>query len=269
MASREAARTAAVPPWARCSLRSGSIPSSHRNESGPRPAPKRWPRSAGTPCSPQIPDSVAAFPGPCRELLSRSLALCGPLRKIFLRSSHGLPDRNSWEYLIADIRSNLLIYLVGAAGFEPTTCSTQNCRATRLRYTPICWEVTSIPRLNRSPQGAKPASSAAVEQRMGHPVAGRDPVFLRRAGNHLQHALGEPARRDDFGRQRLGILRDPQDAAVGADKDHVERDVGVLHPHRDLLLRRKIEQHAFAVGQLFPVHQPGFLRLLAVACKRN
>src|SRR5580765_3088920 len=28
------------------------------------------------------------------------------------------------------------VYLVGAAGFEPTTCSTQNCRATRLRYTP-------------------------------------------------------------------------------------------------------------------------------------
>jgi hypothetical protein len=27
--------------------------------------------------------------------------------------------------------------MVGAAGFEPTTCSTQNCRATRLRYTPI------------------------------------------------------------------------------------------------------------------------------------
>ena len=27
-------------------------------------------------------------------------------------------------------------WLVGAAGFEPATCSTQNCRATRLRYTP-------------------------------------------------------------------------------------------------------------------------------------
>jgi hypothetical protein len=26
--------------------------------------------------------------------------------------------------------------MVGAAGFEPATCSTQNCRATRLRYTP-------------------------------------------------------------------------------------------------------------------------------------
>src|SRR5882672_12048118 len=76
------------------------------------------------------------------------------------------------------------------------------------------------------PTRRKASPSAAVEQRMGHPVAGRDPVFLRRAGNHLQHALGEPARRDDFGRQRLGILRDPQDAAVGANKDHVERDVG-------------------------------------------
>lgn len=28
-------------------------------------------------------------------------------------------------------------FLVGAAGFEPATCSTQNCRATRLRYTPV------------------------------------------------------------------------------------------------------------------------------------
>src|SRR3984885_1836099 len=26
--------------------------------------------------------------------------------------------------------------MVGAAGFEPAPCSTQNCRATRLRYTP-------------------------------------------------------------------------------------------------------------------------------------
>jgi hypothetical protein len=39
---------------------------------------------------------------------------------------------------------NILHILVGAAGFEPTTCSTQNCRATRLRYTPMIWEKTSI-----------------------------------------------------------------------------------------------------------------------------
>jgi hypothetical protein len=35
-------------------------------------------------------------------------------------------------------------FLVGAAGFEPTTCSTQNCRATRLRYTPILLGNASI-----------------------------------------------------------------------------------------------------------------------------
>jgi hypothetical protein len=42
------------------------------------------------------------------------------------------------EARTAGSSTKLLILLVGAAGFEPTTCSTQNCRATRLRYTPIC-----------------------------------------------------------------------------------------------------------------------------------
>src|SRR5215467_3589181 len=35
------------------------------------------------------------------------------------------------------------VLLVGAAGFEPATCSTQNCRATRLRYTPPVAELDS------------------------------------------------------------------------------------------------------------------------------
>ena len=38
---------------------------------------------------------------------------------------------------------------------------------------------------------------------------------------------------------RRGVLGDPQDAAVGANEDHVERDVGVLHPHRHVRLRQK------------------------------
>jgi hypothetical protein len=42
------------------------------------------------------------------------------------------------------ISAKLLILLVGAAGFEPTTCSTQNCRATRLRYTPMFSMALSI-----------------------------------------------------------------------------------------------------------------------------
>ena len=55
-------------------------------------------------------------------------------------------------------RGKSLILLVGAAGFEPTTCSTQNCRATRLRYTPImCWEMrryTLKPRPSRRSEAA-------------------------------------------------------------------------------------------------------------------
>jgi|ERR1700684_2686145 hypothetical protein len=43
--------------------------------------------------------------------------------------------------------------LVGAAGFEPTTCSTQNCRATRLRYTPIFRKDLVDTRLKTHQQG--------------------------------------------------------------------------------------------------------------------
>src|SRR3979411_2954636 len=46
-------------------------------------------------------------------------------------------------------------------------------------------------RLNRCQQGAA-TTSMAVKQRMRHAVAGRDPVFLRRACDHLQHAFRQP-----------------------------------------------------------------------------
>jgi hypothetical protein len=53
--------------------------------------------------------------------------------------------------------------LVGAAGFEPTTCSTQNCRATRLRYTPIMLGSCVDTRLSRRHQGATIAFSSEVD----------------------------------------------------------------------------------------------------------
>jgi hypothetical protein len=48
--------------------------------------------------------------------------------------------------------------LVGAAGFEPTTCSTQNCRATRLRYTP---NVRRAPSIHASQSASKPSKGAS------------------------------------------------------------------------------------------------------------
>src|SRR5258707_15617587 len=53
-----------------------------------------------------------------------------------LLSSHGLPYSIFWEVWLSEISAKCLILLVGAAGFEPATWSTQNSRATRLRYTP-------------------------------------------------------------------------------------------------------------------------------------
>ena len=44
-------------------------------------------------------------------------------------------------------------------------------------------------RLKRCQQGWRIAVSPAVEQGMRHAVAGRDPVFLRRARGHLQNPL--------------------------------------------------------------------------------
>jgi hypothetical protein len=52
------------------------------------------------------------------------------------RLSHDLPNSIFREDLASKFPAKSLILLVGAAGFEPATWSTQNSRATRLRYTP-------------------------------------------------------------------------------------------------------------------------------------
>ena len=80
---------------------------------------------------------------------------------------------------------------------------------------------------------------------------------LHGAGGDLQHGLHGFLHADGLQGQRLGVLGHGGDGTVGANEEHVEGDVGVLHPHRNLLLRREVEQHAFAVGQLLPVHQSG------------
>ena len=72
-------------------------------------------------------------------------------------SFHDLPIRNIWEDLRRRIQSKYLNLLVGAAGFEPTTCSTQNCRATRLRYTPTSLGNDVDTRLDQHHQGCLPA----------------------------------------------------------------------------------------------------------------
>src|SRR5216684_784858 len=133
--------------------------------------------------------------------------------------------------------------VVGAAGFEPATWSTQNSRATRLRYAPV--PATRLP-IHGSVLPSKPCgrSRAASENRMRHAVAGGEAELLGGAGDHLEHRAHRPAGGNERFRERHRVLGDAQDPPVGADEDHVERDVGVLHPEAGRLLLMKVEQHA-------------------------
>src|SRR5665647_1402300 len=105
-------------------------------------------------------------------------------------------------------------------------------------------------------------ASARAKDRMRHPVARGDAELARGSRDDFQDATDRAARRDDARRKRLGILDNAQDSAVGADKDHVEGDVGILHPEADFLLVLEVEQHALPLGQFLPVHQT--LRALGV-----
>src|SRR5215204_5400193 len=94
---------------------------------------------------------------------------------------------------VAPCRSRADRSMVGAAGFEPTTWSTQNSRATRLRYAPV---------MDASIQVSAPTGKArelpSAEHRMGDPVARPDPELPRGAADHLQHRPHRRARRYDL-----------------------------------------------------------------------
>src|SRR5215831_13495927 len=136
--------------------------------------------------------------------------------------------------------------LVGAAGFEPATWSTQNSRATRLRYAP------SLSRRPRYTLRFGPASRAAFAP---------DCRSTCRAGNHVAHrAHGATGRNERFG-QRHGVLCDAQDSPIPANEDYVEGDIGVFHPEASRLFLVEVEQHTLAFWEFAPVHESlGLLR---------
>src|SRR5580698_8023065 len=154
---------------------------------------------------------------------------------------------------------NKIPKLVGAAGFEPATCSTQNCRATRLRYTPpvaACGYIVRPPPASRTARRAR--SLAFAEDRADDPVARLDAELARRPGDHFEHRAHRSAGRNEAIRFRLGALFDAHDPAVAANEDHIEGDVGIVHPERDRLVMLEVEQHALAFRQLLAEHQAAF-----------
>src|SRR5271154_1369455 len=69
--------------------------------------------------------------------------------------------------------------VVGAAGFEPATCSTQNCRATRLRYTPPGAALDTC--FAGLQQGVKPLPAACRRQANPARFSGLVPAGKNRA----------------------------------------------------------------------------------------
>jgi hypothetical protein len=86
--------------------------------------------------------------------------------------------------------------------------------------------------------------------------------LARGAGDHFQDGANRSARGNQPVRLRLGIFGNPHNAAVAGNEDHIERDVGVVHPEGDRLLLFEVEQHAVPFGQFLAKHQTaGSLRL--------
>src|SRR5712691_4032899 len=145
--------------------------------------------------------------------------------------------------------------MVGAAGFEPATFCSQSRRATRLRYAPAPPRGPPRYTLRVGPASYPAAPLTPAEDRMRDPVARRDAELPGGTGDHFEHGARGAARGHQPLRQGLGVFRDPQDAAVGADEDHVERDERVLHPEGEFLVDFEVEQHALAFRQRAAEHQ--------------
>ena len=124
-------------------------------------------------------------------------------------------NRASFQLLRDSIFSD--VCLVGAAGFEPATCSTQNCRATRLRYTPFILGSDVDTRLNprparRSPAGAPiaPLNSGWATRSPGlipyfcavPAITSRTPLAGPAGGNDLSTAARYSRRSAGCGRRR-------------------------------------------------------------------
>src|ERR1700730_16172608 len=132
----------------------------------------------------------------------------------------------------------------------PKTAALPGCAIPRrLRH----WIHRSPPQAKQPAAGAR--SLAFAEDRADHPVARLDAELACRPGDHFQYRAHRSAGWDEAVRFRLGAVFDAHDPTVAANEDHVERDIGVVHPERDRLVMLEIEQHALAFRQLLAEHQ--------------
>src|SRR5262249_7320956 len=140
-------------------------------------------------------------------------------------------------------------------------CAMPRCRRVGPRYT-----VRFAP-ASRAPMPANCTADVSAgacrrrklpfaEDRVCHPVARCDTELSGGAGVDLEHRPHRSARGNERLRERDRVLRDAQDPSVATDEDHVERDIGILHPETGRLFLMKVEQHPLSFGELTPEHEP-------------
>ena len=175
------------------------------------PSADRWSaRSAGSYSSTQVGLALAGLHGVAgRSVNACATALSSPLRSVCNK-------------------------MVGAARFEPTTPCAQGRCATRLRYAPRCERSHRAgeypflvpfckPRLHQPlNRGCRTRSPGLMPSRAATPPA-----------SSITALTGRPAviTSSDSGLVLAAIY---DHAAVAGHEHHVERDIGVLHPHRRL-----------------------------------
>src|SRR5690606_19871249 len=80
--------------------------------------------------------------------------------------------------------------------------------------------------------------------RMKQPLDGFDAMYVGDTAAQLRHRACRHTQGDHPVRQRLRVRSDMGYAALGVDELHVERQVGVAHPHRGVMRSAEVEQHA-------------------------
>src|ERR1700730_7274023 len=92
----------------------------------------------------------------------------------------------------------------------------------------------------------------------GHCVADLETQLLRLTARDFQNPRRGSDGWDNVRGERLCIPRDVNDAPIVANENHIERDVGVFHPHRDFLLFVEQENHTLVASKIPAEHETLF-----------
>src|SRR5690606_15515990 len=103
----------------------------------------------------------------------------------------------------------------------------------------------------RSRSASRPLASLELG-----PHARRDAVLANPPRVDLEHVPGRARNAARAIVQYRDLFLDAEHGAIQGEEEHVERDAGVAHPERAHALIGPREEHARALRQLRPVHEP-------------